>query len=229
MRVGYIDKKVRNYAFIMGDDPDDPDAWIADRDVDKIPPHGTMVLYLPKRTRNVWRMQLCDGDLSKVFGQQRNRNPSVWMSGTIQRCFLDYCFITRDVGEPNVMCMPSTIDGNYKAIQGDRVRFRAGPSEKDDVPYLQAIRVIGPSIPTQAPSIPTQAPSIPTQYYDITTQDAPNGEETLCESDTMSQAPSFPTQLYEVSTTQDAPVVEETIGESDTMAWLNLTATQGTV
>ena len=171
-------------------------------------------------------VQLCDGDLSPVFGEQRNRNPSVWMSGTIQNVFLDYCFIRRDVGEPNVMCMPSAVDGNYIPTQGDRVRFRAGPSEKDDVPYLQAIRVIGQSNPTQGPSIPTQAPSTPAQLYEAsTTRLATIVEETLSQSD----SPSIPTQLYEASTTQDAPVVEETLCESDTKAWLNRTVSEGTV
>ena len=89
MRVGFVDKKSRNYAFIMGDDEDDPDARILDKDVDKLPPHGATVLYLPKRINHVWTVQLCDADLSPVFGR-RHRNPSLWMSGTIQKVFMDY-------------------------------------------------------------------------------------------------------------------------------------------
>ena len=183
MRVGFVDKKSRNCAFIMGDDEDDPDARILDKDVDNFPyPHGATVLYLPKRINHVWTVQLCDSDLSPVFGR-RHRNPSLWMSGTIQKVFMDYFWIRRDVGEPNVMCLPSVVDGDYRPTSGDKVRFRAGPSEKTYVPHLQAIRVIGPVNPTQGPSIPTRAPSTPAEIYGAsTTQPATTVEETQSQS-----------------------------------------------
>ena len=150
MRVGHIDLNTRDYAFIQADDMDDPDVWIPDDDVDRIGlPHGTTVLYLPRKTRGGlprktrggWQVQLVDPDLHQVYGQ-RNRNPSLWQSGVVQRVFQDLCFIKPDVGPPNVMCLPSAVDDVYVPIAGQRVRFRAGPSEKDGSPYLQAIRMI---------------------------------------------------------------------------------------
>jgi len=212
MRVGFVDKKSRNYAFIMGDDEDDPDARILDKDLDTFPyPHGAMVLYLPKLIHRVWTVQLCDPDLSQVFGR-RHRNPSLWMSGTIQKVFMDYCFIRRDVGEPNVMCMPSAVDGNYRPTQGDRVRFRAGPSEKSNVPHLQAIRVIGPAGPTQSPSIPTPATYMPAEIYGASLQAIrlmgpriPTPNPSIPTSDTC-----MPAEIYGASTTRCAPAVDYT-------------------
>ena len=168
MRVGFV-RKARNYVFIEGDDEFDPDAMILDKDLDTFPyPHGAMVLYLPKLIQRVWTVHSCDPDLSQVFGR-RHRNPSVWMSGTIQNVFADYFWIHRDVGDPSVMCLPSVVDGDYKPAPGDKVRFRAGPSEKTYVSHLQAIRVIGPPGPTQNPSIPTAATYMPAEIYGAST------------------------------------------------------------
>ena len=193
MRVGFVDTKSRAYAFIEGDDEFDPDAMILDKDRATFPyPHGAMVLYSPKLHHGRWELEECDPDLSQVFGQ-RHRNPSVWMSGTIHNVFADYFWIRRDVGDPSVMCLPSVVDGDYKPAPGDKVRFRAGPSEKTYVPHLQAIRVIGPAGPTQGPSIPTPATSIPAEIYGASTTRCARAVE-----DTQRQgaSSSIPTQLY---------------------------------
>ena len=212
MRVGFVDTKTRAYAFIEGDDEFDPDAMILDKDRAAFPyPHGAMVLYSPKLHHGRWELEECDPDLSQVFGQ-RHRNPSVWMSGTIHNVFKDYFWIHRDVGDPSVMCLPSVVDGDYKPVPGDKVRFRAGPSEKTYVSHLQAIRVIGPPRPTPTPSIPTPSTYMPAEIYGASLQAIrlmgpriPTPNPSIPTSDTC-----MPAEIYGASTTRCAPAVDYT-------------------
>ena len=69
-------------------------------------------------------------------------SPNEWNAGWVQAIKDGYLFIRPDHGGPNVFCLRSAFVRFNSAIGGDMVSYRAGLSEKNTSPHLQAIRVL---------------------------------------------------------------------------------------
>ena len=99
--------------------------------------HGMRVRYFQRRHKRGWGLPIIEKDLSGLV-----HYPNRWYAGTIQNVLETYAFIEPDLGPPRVMCMPSVYRGfNFRPYRGQRVMFRAGPSEMEDCRYRQAIDV----------------------------------------------------------------------------------------
>ena len=116
----------------------DPRAWIPQHMVDTLGlQEGHAVLYMAEKTRGVWEATHMRRLLSSM-----TPSPGEWRNGRINQVHRNYCFIHPDDGPPNVMCLPSAYDQNYRPQVGDRVQFRAGPSEKaENHKHQRAINV----------------------------------------------------------------------------------------
>ena len=136
---GHVVMTDADYAYVRPDVVGDPSLWIQPAKVHDLSlENGTAVLYLAGMSgRGSWispRLKLIES--AEEFG------PNLWRPGTVNNVKGHYCFIHPDAGPPNVMCMPSANAHGYIARANDRVKFRAGPSEKAGQHYLQAIHVM---------------------------------------------------------------------------------------
>ena len=126
MMAGQVLHTPGGQAYVHPDTRGDPRAWIPQRMVDDFDlKEGQTVLYVAQKTRDGWEATHMRRLLSSM-----SPSPSDWRNGRINQVNRNYCFIHPDDGPPNVMCLPSAIDQNYSPQVGDRVLFRAGPSEK---------------------------------------------------------------------------------------------------
>ena len=136
MMLGHVDVRTRDYVFVEPDNVDDPWVWIEDTVVEQLSlVHGSTVLYLARKKRYGWEATLIDTDLLQLVD-----SPSLWYPGKVGKVNTGYFFIHPDVGPPNVMCMHSSADIGYAPCVGQRMVFRAGPSEIN-WKYLHAIHV----------------------------------------------------------------------------------------
>ena len=176
MMLGHVDMNNRGYAYIEPDNVDDPWVWVRYADVSRLSlVQGTTVLYLPRRTRGVWEASVLDTDLSRIV-----HSPTLWQIGQIDGVFKNYLFIKPDLGPPNVMCLPSATTYDYEPSVGDRVLFRAGPSEKSGSHYQQAIHLR--KISTTYPLHDSVAPDI--DHMIALCDDDSDVAAALCDPDT---------------------------------------------
>ena len=167
----------------------------------------------------VWEARVLDTDLSRIV-----INPSLWQGGKVHGVFNGYLFIKPDLGPPNVMCLPSTTPDDYEPFVGERVMFRAGPSEKRGSQYQQAIdlRQDCPTSSTHGSSTSHNAQMVEGDLCDSDTdvavtlcdsqsQNAQMVERDLCDSHT-----DLPATPCDSDTSQNAQMVQDNLCDSDT-------------
>ena len=133
------------HPYIMPNYEDDPWVWLSPRTASRMPMRfGDTILYQPHKKGGRWVAEHMDNTPEHLWGC----DPSVWYDGTVQKVLDTYLFIEpiltnhRRFRGPNVMCLPSAYPrGSRRPYVNQKVQYRAGPSEKPDAKYLQAIQV----------------------------------------------------------------------------------------
>ena len=137
--------KHQGHPYIMPNYDGDPWVWLSPRSANRWPlRYGDTILYQPVKRGRRWVTAHVDWTPEHLWGC----DPSQWYQGKVQKVLDNCAFIEPILANNeryrghNVMCLPSAYPkGSGRPYVNQNVEFRAGPSEKHDEKYLQAIQV----------------------------------------------------------------------------------------